>query len=235
MDEKTKNASIEYILSQGLVKPPTTIEKITEMIQNIGFRFIFWDAGYSLFFAVLTIGIVLLLFCFVPNDFLYSASVVVAPLFFVFITMFVETSERFFDLYELKQTCRYTIQQVTALRVICYSFVGFVFTLFIAIISANNVYEFVLLFSISLFALFLCATLNITLLRYFRGKWINVLFCALWVFVNAVMIFLVGEKWESLLRNMPIVLSILLAILGGIVLIYSVSKMLLEGKKYVVA
>lgn len=235
MDEKTKNASIEYILSRGLIKPQTVRERIEEMLRTIGFRFIFWDTGYSIFFTVVTFTIVLLLFNFVPDDYYYSASIVVAPLFFLLITMFVETAERFFDLYELKQTCRYTIQQVTALRVICYSVVGFLFTSVITIVGADSVYEFISLFSLCLFALFFCATLSITVIRFFHGKWIYVMFSAVWMLVNIVIPFLLGEKWEILLRNMPIALSVVLAFLGGIVLIYSVSKMLLEVKKYVVA
>ena len=67
MNEKTKNASIEYILSQGLVKPQTARERIAEMLRTIGFRFIFWDTGYSLFFTAVTFAVVLVLFSFAPE------------------------------------------------------------------------------------------------------------------------------------------------------------------------
>lgn len=235
MNEKTKNASIEYILSQGLVKPQTARERIAEMLRAIGFRFIFWDTGYSLFFTAVTLIVVLVLFSFAPDDYRYSASITVAPLFFLLITMFAETSERACGLYELKQTCRYTIQQVTALRVICYSVVGFVFTVVIAIISTDSGYEFFSLFPLCLSALFLCAILSISFMRFLHGKWVNAVFSAVWVFVNTVIPFLLGEKWEMILREMPIAFSVVLAILGGAVLAYQVSKMLSEVKKYAIA
>ena len=235
MDKKTKNASIEYILSLGLVKPQTARERIEEMLRIIGFRFIFWDTGYSLFFAAVTLAGVLVLFSFAPDDYRCSAAIAVAPLVFLLINMFAETSERVCGLYELKQTCRYTIQQVTALRVICYSVVGFVFTAVIATISTDSGYEFLSLFPLCLSALFLCATLSISFMRFLHGKWVNAVFSAGWVFVNIVIPFSLGEKWEAILREMPIAFSLVLAILGGVALAYQISKMLSEVKKYAIA
>lgn len=235
MNKKTKNASIEYILSQGLVKPQTLRERIAEMLHTIGFRFIFWDTGYSLFFAAVTLACVLVLFSFAPDDYHCSAAVAVAPLFFLLITLFTETSERACGLYELKQTCRYTIQQITALRVICYSVVGTVFTAIIAAISTDSVYEFLSLFPLCLSALFICAVLGLSIMRFLHGKWVNAVFSTVWVFVNIALPFSLGERWETILREMPIVFSILLAVLGAVVLVYQISKMLSEVKKYAVA
>jgi len=124
MNENEKNASIEYILAQGLRKPQTTRSRIIEMIRGIGFRYIFWDTGYSLLFAAVTIAVVAALLTAWPDDYRYTASVAVAPLMFLLIMASAETSERACGLYELKQTCRYTVRQITALRVVCYSAAG---------------------------------------------------------------------------------------------------------------
>ncbi|MVO99213.1 hypothetical protein [Paenibacillus lutrae] len=235
MDKKTKSASIEYILSQGLVKPQTTIERIVEMLRTLGLRTIFWDTGYSLVFSAVTLAVVLVLFGFAPDDYRFSAAIAVAPLVFLLITMFAETTERTGGLYELKQTCRYTIRQITALRVICYSVLGFVFTTVITTISTDSGYEFLSLFPICLSALFLCATLSISFLRFLHGKWVNALFSAVWVFVNIVIPFSLGEKWETTLREMPIAFSVVLAVLGGAALSYQISKMMAGVKKYAIA
>ncbi|MFC4305299.1 hypothetical protein [Cohnella boryungensis] len=235
MDKKTKNTSIEYILSQGLVKPQTARERIAEMLRTIGFRFIFWDTGYSLFFATVTLAGVLVLFNFAPDDYRYSAAITVAPLVFLLITMFVETSERTYGLYELKQTCRYTIRQITTLRVICYSVVGSVFTAVIAAISADSRYEFLSLFPLCMSALFICAVLSLSIMRFLHNKWVIAVYSAAWVFVNTALPFSLGEKWEAILREIPIVFSASLAIFGAAVLVYQISKMLSEVKKYAVA
>lgn len=235
MNEKEKNASIEYILSQGLVKPQTARERIAEMLRRIGFRFIFWDTGYSLFFAAVTLAVVLVLFSLAPERYHCSAAVAVAPLLFLLITLFAETSERAGRLYELKQTCRYTIRQITALRVICYSVVGSVFTAIVAAISVDSGYEFFSLFPLCLSALFICAVLGLSAMRFLHGKWVNAVFAAVWVFVNIALPFSLGEKWEAILREMPIAFSVGLAVLGAAVLAYQIAKMLSEGKKYAVA
>ena len=234
MNEKVKNASIEYILSQGLVKPQTARERIAEMLRTIGFRFIFWDTGYSLFFAAVTLAVVLVLFSLVPERYRCSAAVAVAPLLFLLITLFAETSERACGLYELKQTCRYTIRQITALRVIGYSVVGSVFTAVVAATSVDSGYEFLSLFPLCLSALFFCAVLGLSAMRFLHGKWVNASFSAVWVFVNIALPFSLGEKWEAILREMPIAFSVALAVLGAAVLAYQISKMLSEVKKYAV-
>lgn len=235
MNEKVKNASIEYILSQGLIKPQTARERIAEMLRTIGFRFIFWDTGYSLFFAAVTLAVALVLFSLAPNNYRCSAAVAVAPLLFLLITLLAETSERACGLYELKQTCRYTIRQITALRVICYSVVGSVFTAVIAAISVDSGYEFLSLFPLCLSALFICAVLGLSAMRFLHGKWVIAVFSAAWVFVNIALPFSLGEWWEEILREMPIAFSVALAVLGVSVLVYQISKMLSEVKKYAVA
>lgn len=234
MDKKIKNESIEYILSQGLVKPQSVKDRIGEMLRNMSFRFIFWDTGYTLLFAAITLAVVLVLFYFTPDDYSRSAAVAVAPIFFLLITMFAETSERLGEIYELKQTCRYTIRQITALRVICYSMAGFIFTTVIATVSSNSLYEFISLFPLCLSALFICAILNISLMRLLHGKWIIAMFSALWILVNILIPFSLQERWEIILLEIPIVFSAALAVTSGAVFVYQITKMLSEVKRHAV-
>jgi hypothetical protein len=234
MNEQEKNASIEYILSKGLVTPQTAWERLTEMTRTIGFRYIFWDTGYSLFFAAVTLAIVLALFIIVHDDYRYSASVTVAPLMFLLITVFTETSERASGLYELKQTCRYTICQITALRVACYSVLGAAFTTVIAVISAKDAYEFLVLFPLCLSALFVCAALSLTIMRFIRSKWAHAVFSAAWVFVCIALAFSL-KRWDTLLSGTPVILSVVIAVFGAAILAYQISRMLSEVDKYAVA
>lgn len=234
MNEKTKNASIESILSQGLVKPQTARDRIEEMARSIGLRFIFWDTGYSLFFAALTLAGVLVLFSLAPDAYRRSAAIAVAPLLFLFAILFAETSERISGLYELKQTCRYTIRQITALRVTCYSVLGSAFTAVVAAVSADNGYEFLSLFPLCLSALFVCAVLALSVMQILHFKWVHAAFSAAWVFVNIALPFSLGDKWEAILREMPIAYSTVLAVLGAAALSYQISKMLREVKKHAV-
>ncbi|GBF75671.1 hypothetical protein PA598K_04092 [Paenibacillus sp. 598K] len=235
MNEKEKNASIEYILSQGLGKQPTVKERMEEMLKTMGFRFIFWDKAYSLIFAAVTIVVAFALFMLVPRDYRYSAAIAFAPLLFLLVTLFAETSERACGLYELKQTCHYTIGQIIALRVISYSVVGALFTAVIAAFSVDSTYEFLSLLPLCLSALFICGVLALSAMRFLQGKWGNATFSAVWVFVNLALPFSFGEKWEKIMREMPILISVAIAILGAAALAYQLSKMLSEEKKYALA
>lgn len=235
MDEKVKNASIESILSQGLVKPQTARERMVEMTRSLGLRFLFWDTGYSLFFAALTLAVVLVLFSLAPDAYPCSAAVAVAPLFFLFAMLFAETSELASGLYELKQTCRYTIWQSTALRVTCYSFFGSAFTAIVAAVNADNGYEFLSLFPLCLAALFICAVLALSAMHVVHGKWVHATFSAVWVFVNIALPVSLGDQWEALLREMPIAFSIVLAVLGAAAFACQISNMLRGVKKHAVA
>jgi hypothetical protein len=239
MNEQEKNRSIDYILSQGLVKPQTTRARIAEMLRTMGVRYIFWDIGYSLFFALITLAVAVVLFALVPNDiennknYLYSSAVTVAPLLFLLITAFAETSERFCGLYELKQTCRYTIRQITALRVICYSLAGVVFTAVISLVNATDAANFLSLFTLCLAALFICASISLAAIRYLRNNWFTAVYSFLWVFVNIALSF--SPNWERTLSGVPLIISAILTVFGGLLLIYQISKMLSEGKTYAVA
>jgi hypothetical protein len=235
MNENAKDASIAYILSQGLVKPRSTQDKITEMIRTMGFRFIFWDTGYSLFFTLLSLAVLITLFSLVPDSYHCSAAIACAPMLFLLITLFAETSEQACGLFELKQTCRYTVTQITTLRVICYSFAGVVFTVIITAASAAGAYEFLSLFPLCLSALFLCAVLEISVMRAVRGKWTNAAYASVWIFVNILLPLSLGEAWESLLRTMPLAVSAALAVASILVFGYQISIMPAEGKKHAAA
>jgi hypothetical protein len=240
MNEQEKNRSIEYILSQGLVKPQTARTRITEMVRTMGVRYIFWDTGYSLFFAGITIAFAVFLFAVViQNDtnynYSYSAAVAVAPLLFLLITAFAETSERACGLYELKQTCRYTVRQITALRIICYSIAGALFTAVISLTAAKDAYQFLSLFTLCLSALFICAAISLAAMRYLRNKWFNAVYSFLWVFANIALTFSLNKNWETALSGVPLLISLILAVFGGMLLVYQISKMLSEGKTYAVA
>ena len=235
MNEKEKNASIEYILTQGLVKPQTACSRITEMLRVIGFHHIFWDTGYSVFFIVVSLAIVFALFVASPSNYRYSIAVAVAPLSYLLITAFAETPERSCGLYELKQTCRYTIRQITAIRVLCYSIIGAVFTAVVAVMGAKDAYDFLSLFALCLSALFICAALSLTVMRYLRNKWASAAFSVAWMLVNIALPALFNDKWEKVLGNIPVAISAAAALIGAAVLAYQISKMLSEVKEYALA
>lgn len=233
---EVKNDQIEFILTQGLRKPKSAKEKMSEVARSIGFRNIFWDTGYGLLLTAITLLIVSSIFIFMPEEYRFTTSTIAAPLIFLLILFLTEMSERVNGLYELKQTCHYTILQVTTLRVICYSMIGFIFTIGIVWFSTGNGYDFLLLLSICLFALSLCATLSLSFIKIFHGKWTFAMFSCIWIVLSLLIPFTLGiERWEGLLREMPITLMIILAIIGCISLAYQLKKIFSEVRNYATA
>ena len=225
-----KDKSIEYILDHGLVKPKTARAQAAEILRIFGWRVIFWDTAYSLIFAAITIAVVLTVFIAVPDDYRYSATVAAAPLLYLLISVFTETAERASGLFELKQTCRYTTRQTTALRTACYSIVGAVYTAVVAIISANSASEFMTMFPLGLLALFVCAAAQLTLTRFARCKWANALYAAAWVFVNIALPFRLGEVWETSLAGIPVAVSLGVAVVGAAIIGYQINDLLKNSR-----
>lgn len=232
---RDKNDSIEFILAHGLQKPKSSWKKIIEIVRTIGYRNIFWDTAYGFFITIITLAIAFIIFISLPEKFLFTSATTTAPIIFLIILLFVEMSERINGLYELKQTCHFTITQITALRIIAYSLVGFMLTILMVVFSTGNGDEFLLLFSLCLFVLSICATLSLSLIRLFQGKWIFVMFSGAWIALSVIIPFLLGvEKWENLLREIPITIAFILAVLGCLLLIYRLNKIFTEVKNYAV-
>jgi hypothetical protein len=232
LDNNKKNASIEHILDHGLVKPKGAAETICEMLSNLGVRFVFWDTAYSIIFAALTLAVILVIFAAVPQDYRYSATVTAAPMLFLLITAFAETSERASGLFELKQTCRFTVCQVAALRVICYSLASVVFTAIIAALSMDSAHEFMSMFTMSLAALFTCAALNLKICRRVAWRWVNAVFAAVWVFASFAAPFALKGNWEAALSGVPVIVSLVIAVVGAGLFAFQIAKVLSEVKIY---
>jgi len=232
MAENDKNTSIAYILAQGLEPAPTARARIREMLNGLGLRFIFWDMAYSFIFAGITLAGALLISLFGHEAQSHTMAVTLSPLLFLLITLFAETAERMDGLYELKQTFYYTTAQVTALRAMCYSALGLVFTVVMAAVNATGMAQFWSLLPLCLCVFFLCAALHITILCRLRQKWTTAVVSAVWVFVNIALPFAFDHKWEKLLRGLPTAIVLAVAVLCAAGLVWHIRKLLLEGKCY---
>jgi hypothetical protein len=230
-----KDRRIAFILDHGLVKPKTVQEQAAEIFKTLGWRFIFWDTAYSMTFAVLTIAVVLAVLATVPDTFRFTATVAAAPLLYLLIAVFTETAERAGGLYELKQTCRYTTRQITALRTACYSAGGAVYTAVIAFAGATSLNEFAAMLPLGLLALFVCSVPQLALTRYARRFWANAVYAAVWIFINLALPLRFGASWERFLANVPIAVSLGMAAICLVILFLQITTMLTEVKAYALA
>lgn len=230
--ECLKNAAIENILDKGLTRSQTTLECIIGMVRTLGLRYIFWDTWYSIFFAAITFLGALFIFAISPDDIRYSVAVTIAPLLFLLITVFTETSERLHGLYELKQTCRYTIRQIATLRMICYSIAGLIFITVISVVSTQDAGEFLSMFMLCLAALLLCAASSLTVMRFIRNPWATTVLTGVWILANISLSFFSDGRWETALSSVPLIIPTILVTAGAAILVYQASKLIRENTNY---
>jgi len=236
MTDNDKSASIEYILSQGFVKPMTFWERFSKMYRILGWKFIFWDFSYSLIFIAITLLGAAYLFSYAPiHSHQYSVAVGFSPILFMLIMLFSQINEQSCRLYELKQTCRFTSRQITALRCIFYSVAGAAFAVTITAFSTESAAQFFRLLPLCLGGVFLCATIELSVVRLSHSKWAIVAFSIIWTFANLALPFIFDENWELFLSGLPPAFTIAFAISGVAVLVYQISKMLKVGNRYAYA
>ena len=235
MTENDKNKSIDYILSQGLETVPTARMRMLELIKSLGLRFIFWDTAYSMIFTAVTLVGALVVLAWSPEVYSHSAAAAISPLMFLMITLFAETAERAGGLYELKQTCYYTATQITSLRAMCYSILGFVFSILVATISAAETELFWSLLPLCLCVFFICACLHVSVMRWIKHKWAIATVSSVWAFLNLTLPIAFAEKWEAFLRSVPSAAVYIVAVLCAATLVWQIRYMFMEEKNYVVA
>ena len=236
MTNNEKNASIEYILAKGFVKPASFWERASTMHRVLGWRFIFWDLSYSLIFASVTLLALVFLFRHVPVYYYqYTVAVAFSPVLFVLITLLAEINERACGLYELKQTCRYTSRQITALRCIYYSLAGVAFAISITAFSSESAMYFIRILPLCLGGLFLCATMELSVIRFSHSKWAIAAFSAIWLITNMALPMVFRQRWEGFLESLPLVFTIIFMVAGAALFMYQTNKMLTEDNRYVIA
>lgn len=211
-----KDKAIEIILAKGLRKPKSLWGYVSNIYATLGLRYIFFDMAFPIIMTVIATFGFIVLYPLTLEQHIYAMVFAIAPIFFVFIVLFSEMAERVNGMYELKMTCKYTIQQISAFRVLCFSLLGTVFCTFISLyFSLLWVdYSFYKILSLSLCALFFCALLTLFLMRHFNWKWIHFAVMLLWLVIGYIPMSIFGERWEYYLSQVPVAITMLVALIA---------------------
>ena len=209
-----REAAIAGILARGLVRPVSTVVFLRDMLGRLGLRVIFRGSlpgvVLSLMVAVLYVVAVVFYERQWNGDANYYAWVFLfSPLLFVGLTLSSEITERLAgELYALKMTCRYTVRQISAFRLLCFSLAGTVFAVIGGYVfhTATEAGQLMQLLSLSLGSVFLCTLLIIFTIRRLRvGWWFGALS---WMVLGFVPILLLGQQWGEILSHVPPVLAL---------------------------
>jgi hypothetical protein len=224
--QREKEAAIENILSKGLGKPQSLRALSHEIYHVFGFRFVFWGMAQALILSAITVAVISLSIPLLPAVFRHTVLFTCSPLLFVVVMFFSEIIERTDPLYELKMTCKYTIRQIMAFRIMCFSLLGTAFCVGITAYQSTNAYELLRLLPLSLCALFLCSLISLFLIRRLAGKLIFALSALLWLSVTLIPVLIFGMKWEQFLSGLPAIITIGSAIAFAILFLLELKKMM---------
>jgi hypothetical protein len=208
-----RDSAIETILSKGLTKPMPTWAFLWDMWRKLGFRVIFWETSAALLIscAVAVMYIALIMYAVIPLEAarnIHAMLFLFSPAVFICLTLCTEAIERTGGLYEIKMTSKYTIRQITAFRLLCFSLLGMVFTVLgsAAISAVWGTMHFMKVFLLGLCSLFLCSLLIIYVMRCMRGGWYKG--AIIWTAAGVLPLLFFREAWENLLSGLPIAITL---------------------------
>ena len=126
LSETQKEAAIQNIVKYGVISPADRIRKLINVALKCPFRILFFGVSDCLFLGVLITACLWLFLIQLDTRIILCCVFALSP--FAYIISFLLTSwkEHALQLYEIRSSCRYTMRQITALRMICFSFINMI-------------------------------------------------------------------------------------------------------------
>jgi len=211
-------ASIEQVLDGGLPRRKSFFGFMKEMHAQLGNRIIFRDFGELLVIGAVYLVAVVGAFAFVPVEApIYGLLFMGSPLFLGGVSLLTLLDKQ--EVFELEATCRYTIYQVLAYRMLVFasfSILANVGTVLVLAAVRGNI-DLVPALAVTLSGLFVFAIgfLYVTKHRAQRWKQLGTIFC--WVALNVSVAIWSDGLYEAMLLRLPYpVYGLVLAGLGWI-------------------
>ncbi len=230
-----KEQEISAILDRGLVRPKTLRRLFKDLLCSLGLRALFWDCGFALLVATVTLAGIVFLLAVTPIERSLATTFTLAPLLFLATQLSCETAERLGELYELKRTCKYTIRQITAFRVLTFSLVGVIFCVGLTAFIAESTTHLVQLLPLALSGLFLCALFSLFLARRLPHTLAGIWAGAIWIVITLTPLMIAGPQWEILLSNIPVLLTICTTIVSAALFLREITKLAFDKEDHTYA
>lgn len=224
---------IECILSKGLKTPKSLWQYLREIGRALGFRYVFLEMTLAFIISFVAIMGFFILFPLSRVQYVYAALFALAPAFFIFIVLFTEFLERMNGMYELKMSLKYTLNQVTAFRIMCFALFGILLFTLVSIYFnyLTPAYGFIKCLSISLCALFRCSFETLFMMRRFHWNRMYMTGLLLWIALGLSPVWIFGDQWELFLSNMPSVIVIFIAVTSFVLFLAEIKQMMNPNKR----
>lgn len=222
--EEEKNKSIQTILATGMPKPQKISSALLYLWHSIGFQGLFFGVGDCVFLSVLSSA---LLWVYLFSSLVSNQSILCVLLFlaspFLYALLHVLTiwKEIMTRTYELKMTCRYSVRQITTLRMLIFGGVSAVLAIIISTgvwLMVSKEISILRMMSISFSALFLFAAIQL----FIEWKWkapTSLFFTPIFWTALSVLLLAVGEPAEHLIFEIPT--AVFWLVTGGATILFS--------------
>lgn len=221
---------IKQILERGLTKPKNLWQYLIELHRALGLRYLFFKTSSTWVMTILLTLLLLMLWPTWSEDYLYAALFAVSPICFLIIVLLTEAIEKLSGLYELKMTLTYTVRQLVVVRILYFSFIGSMFSIIMSFYFSHyliTMEEFPKLLSLSLSALFLCAFVSAFTMRHFHSYWSQICSLVYWFLFGLLPYVWFGTQWNAFLKQLPLALTVVIAILVLMLLLHEIKKNLI--------
>ncbi len=235
LSEEEKENAIRSIIKQGIVTPKSRIKGIIDICKSCTFSVLFFGIGDCVFLSILITLCLWLFFLEAGKKTILCTVFTLSP--FVYLMSFSLTTwkEKILQLYEITMSCRYTIRQVTALRMIYFSIGNMLInTVVLAIVSRNEFAAFWKMLGLSFSSLFLYGM--IMLVFQIKGRvYLSVgVPPVMWGLFNLLFSLFYEEQAEGFFLTMTngiIWLFTIILFIGFIFMLYSFSTLRQGGEK----
>lgn len=239
-DEFEIKKSIDYIVDKGLKKEESFYTYLKNMIQNIGFKFLFNDFG-ELIFAISLIILIQLnsgyLFLNSENNLkiqdIYIYIFIWAPIIF-FIQMVISLNySKFKGTFSIEMVCKYNIYQIIGLKMFVFSVVSILLNTlniyYISIMNSGIIFIKVLMISVS--SLFIFSLLFLFTMLKCKSKLTKYTVFIGWIVIVGILKILFGEYLLTILNNIPAYIHASVVLLTLIVYINNLKKIIYINNK----
>lgn len=205
LSEAEKDFAVREIVEKGLVRPGDKFRKVIEVRRVCTFHTLFFGVWDCFLLGILIAACIWLLLIQAGSQVIICMVFAVSP--FAYITSYLLTAwkEHRLQLYDIKMTCRYTVRQISAFRMICFSGSN----IFLNVLMLSLLMQFQLpviafwkILGLSFASIFLYGIIMLVFQIKGMPYLTTVLPPVLWGIINAFVIAFYGEKLEIMLLNL---------------------------------
>lgn len=221
---------IDEIVHKGVKEKKSFSTYLRDIFREIGVKNIFHDK-IELFFMS-AIGITTVLFTLTMifknnnNDYVYSSIFMIAPMFYLVLSLFSFFNAKEKGAMEIELTCKYNLHQLSAIRMFIFSILAMIINTFsIGVISIF--YEEINLFKViatSVTALFLFSSMFLYVITIIKKRNVRYLVIASWIFINAIFTALDFKRYNNILEGIPMYIHLGITIVCLFIYIKSLKK-----------